>query len=640
MTGRNSPAPYSWPPSQSWDGDDGAWSSFYVRVGTPEQPVRVLPSTAGQATWVVMDGGCPSSSPASCSDDRGRLVNLNESSSRDELGVYTLELELNLGHNDTGEFGLDTLGLGTTAPSGGPSLDSQLVIGIETNNYRLGTFGLNHQPTNVSSFAQSYTSFLTSLKLQNLIPSLSWAYTAGAKYRSKGVFGSLTLGGYDASRFTPNDVSFTLASDAQRDLVVGLQSIIADYGNGTWASLLPIPILTFIDSTLPYIYLPAAACQAFESQFGLVWNSTYNLYFLDETLHQKLIDLNLNFTFTIGNEVTGHPIVDIVLPYASFDQLMGPPILANNTPYFPIRRAVNDTQYTLGRTFLQEAYVITNYDNSTFSVAQSRFDDGAQAQIIAIHPDSSTAPSDNSTAPPTKSQIGRGTEIGIATGSSIALLVILIVIGFLVRHWRMKVKRRTEKDLSIGNIFPESKNSLGSFPQEIGRNSLRNSYSELHGVHTAELLDEGMISGSGKDVKELPDWQEQALHELDTGTMQYSELHDMSTAELPSQDMEPGWSRENKKLSSGSTDTLQDLDPTSDSRSSTAVSEPQEMHTNRFTFLRIREKIATASPMGAPSSSAKRWSETPLSKPRPTLAVASSKSSPLVPVSKYNTRSK
>ena len=165
----------------------------------------------------------------------------------------------------------------------------------------------------------------------------------------------MTLGGYDASRFIPNNIPFTLAPDAQRDLVVGLQSIVATYGNGSSQPLLPASILTFIDSTLPYIYLPAAACQAFESEFGLVWNSTYNLYFLDETLHQKLINSNLNFTFTIGNDQSSKPTVDIVLPYASFDQLMGPPILANNTPYFPIRRAANDTQYTLGRTFLQEA---------------------------------------------------------------------------------------------------------------------------------------------------------------------------------------------------------------------------------------------------------------------------------------------
>jgi hypothetical protein len=29
--------------------------------------------------------------------------------------------------------------------------------------------------------------------------------------------------------------------------------------------------------------------------------------------------------------------------------------VSNQTRYFPLQRAANDTQYTLGRTFLQEA---------------------------------------------------------------------------------------------------------------------------------------------------------------------------------------------------------------------------------------------------------------------------------------------
>ena len=198
-----------------------------------------------------------------------------------------------------------------------------------------------------------------------------------------------------------------------------------------------------------------------------------------------------------------------------------------------------------------------------------------------------------------------------------------------------------EKDLSIGDTIPESKTSMASFPQEIGRNSLQKSYPELHDEPMAELLDQGMISGSHKDIKELPDWQGQALHELDTGTMEYSELHGVPTAELPSEDMIPDSGREITKLrSSGSTHDLQELDPILNSSNSTAGSEPQVMHEDRFSFLRIREKIAMASPMGAASSSAKRWSDALLVKPRPALAVASSKSLPLLPVSKYNTRSK
>ena len=40
--------------------------------------------------------------------------------------------------------------------------------------------------------------------------------------------------------------------------------------------------------------------------------------------------------------------------------MMKPPLLEEDTPYFPIRRALNESQYTLGRTFLQEAEVQQN----------------------------------------------------------------------------------------------------------------------------------------------------------------------------------------------------------------------------------------------------------------------------------------
>lgn len=219
----------------------------------------------------------------------------------------------------------------------------------------------------------------------------------------KGVFGSLTFGGYDLSRLIPNNVTFNLAPDVSRDLVVGLQSITSTAANGSTISLLPNSILTFIDSTLPYIWLPLEACEAFETAFGLTYNDTVRLYTVDDTLHQSLTARNPNFTFQIGNYRTGGPTVDIVLPYASFDLLVSYPRVLNATRYFPLRRAANDTQYTLGRTFLQEAYVslstelyrwekltllsrylITNYEHGNFSVSQARFEDGLAQNIIAL----------------------------------------------------------------------------------------------------------------------------------------------------------------------------------------------------------------------------------------------------------------
>ena len=169
----------------------------------------------------------------------------------------------------------------------------------------------------------------------------------------------MTFGGFDLSRFVPNNISFSLAPDISRDLVVGLQSITILSAHDSASqpqALLPSPILTFIDSTLPYIYLPVESCQMFEKAFGLSWNDTAAMYWVDDTVHQALMTTNPTFEFKIGNSKTGGPTVDISFPYASFDLEAKNPFISNATRYFPIQQAANESQYTLGRAFLQEAY--------------------------------------------------------------------------------------------------------------------------------------------------------------------------------------------------------------------------------------------------------------------------------------------
>lgn len=165
------------------DGDDGLWSSFPLRVGSTAQIVRVLISTAGQATWVATPDGC-NSGPPNCAQARGGLFNLTTSDTWEPKGNHSLGLEANLGYGDVGGmFGLDSLALGLSNSTGGPSLSHQVVAGLITYDFYVGVFGLGNQPTNITNFDDSYPSFLTSLKTQNLIPSLSWSYTAGAYYR-------------------------------------------------------------------------------------------------------------------------------------------------------------------------------------------------------------------------------------------------------------------------------------------------------------------------------------------------------------------------------------------------------------------------------------------------------------------------
>ena len=120
------------------EGNDGPWSSFNLRVGTPEQSLRVLVSTASPESLVVLsDYGCSNSvfpnAPSDCAVSRGTLLNANQSSTWDKLGVFGINqqgvgLEANLGYYQRAEFALDSLSIGLT----GPTLKNQTVAGIAT----------------------------------------------------------------------------------------------------------------------------------------------------------------------------------------------------------------------------------------------------------------------------------------------------------------------------------------------------------------------------------------------------------------------------------------------------------------------------------------------------------------------------
>ena len=169
----------------SRDGVDGLWSSFALRAGSPEQTLRVFISTAGTSLWAVSPQGCPKEDPPeNCADSRGGLFNSNQSQTWNGLGINGLgPNEVNLGYNDSGLYGTDTLSLGFNSASGGPTVDSQVVAAFANYDYYLGSFGLSNQPTNLTNMTEPMPSYLTSLQSKDLIPSLSWAYTAGAHYR-------------------------------------------------------------------------------------------------------------------------------------------------------------------------------------------------------------------------------------------------------------------------------------------------------------------------------------------------------------------------------------------------------------------------------------------------------------------------
>ncbi|KAL9638155.1 MAG: hypothetical protein Q9204_001600 [Flavoplaca sp. TL-2023a] len=438
--------PVSVQPSQDWDGNDGPWSTFACRVGTPPQTVRVLASTAVPETWVVSTGGCIATDPADCPDSRGVIFSPNASSTWDNVGNFALDVEKHLRNYssnwDNGNYGFDTLSLGYLG-SGGPTVETSVIAGLNTKDFYLGSIGLSPQPLNFTATDNPAPSLLGNLKTRNQIPSLSYGYSAGAPYRLKKVLGSLTLGGYDASRRPPNDTiaPFTLGDDISRDLLVGLQSIEYSDTRTTGRRLLSEGILTFIDSTVPHIWLPLDACRAFESVFGLTYDNTTDLYLVNSTLHDTLSQENASISFVLGNRVQGGETVNITFPYASFDLQVSSPIVPEPTRYFPLRRADNETQYTLGRTFLQESYLTVDYERSRFSVHQATFEDGAVPNLFPIN--SPTGPSsDASTSNRGSDGFSRGALAGTVAG---AVTLCFLMIGALcLLFWKRRRRSRIQ----------------------------------------------------------------------------------------------------------------------------------------------------------------------------------------------------
>ncbi|OQO13238.1 hypothetical protein B0A48_01466 [Cryoendolithus antarcticus] len=432
------------PPSEFFIGDDGRWSTFWVTLGTPRQSVQLLPGTSATAAnmpWVIQPEGCTGANAniTDCASIRGGLFARNQSTSwlADSLGkdvLYSLVTyeESILGLYGTAYYGFDDIQLGLVG-SGMPIIGKQLIAAYQSNDWFVGYLGLSPYAFNFSTSDAPIPSLIGNLVNRSAIPGPSWGYTAGAAYLETPVYGSLTLGGYDKARIdssnTLHDVPF--GPDISRDLVVQLLSITYDSEGTTLLSTEPISI--FIDSMVTELWLPVAVCEQFEKAFNLTWNDTASFYLIDDFVHATLAAHNPTFQFKLSSpsNISG-PLVSISIPYAALDLTASAPLYPSGSRYFPLKQAQNSTQYTLGRAFLQAAYVTADYDKQSFSVAQALFPiDWKAVDLVTIG--GSPAPG-----------LSKAAIAGIAVGGAIVLIFLVLITVWLIR----KRRRRQQGHLS------------------------------------------------------------------------------------------------------------------------------------------------------------------------------------------------
>jgi hypothetical protein len=164
--------------------------------------------------------------------------------------------------------------------------------------------------------------------------------------------------------------------------------------------------------------------------------------------------------------------------------------------YFPLKRAANDTQYTLGRTFLQETYMIADYERGALTLFPAVFPDSSiERQLVPITaPENIQDPTDVQVDP--QSGLSRTAIIGIIVGGVVLLVLVVAGAFFWIRRNRHEKALKATSEVS----GPWEKAELAS-----SRTYYR---SELDGQETCDIEHElaaPMATGNRRArLQELP----------------------------------------------------------------------------------------------------------------------------------------
>ena len=93
--------------------------------------------------------------------------------------IYPLGVSPALGYLELAELGFDNVTLGWEFLT----LENQTVAGVIAKDSYLGFFGIAPHASNFTTMDNPIPSYMQNLRNMAMIPSLSWAYTAGSQYR-------------------------------------------------------------------------------------------------------------------------------------------------------------------------------------------------------------------------------------------------------------------------------------------------------------------------------------------------------------------------------------------------------------------------------------------------------------------------
>lgn len=180
---------------------------------------------------------------------------------------------------------------------------------------------------------------------------------------------------------------------------------------------------------------------------------------MNTTQYTTLSVSNPSITFRLASSTTGGSTADIILPFKAFGLKASYPFVPNATYYFPLKRAANETQYTLGRAFLQEAYLTVDYDRGNFSVSQCTWQQSATPKIETILAPIYLANTTNNDTNPALSshpnhESKKHTPTSAIVGSVIAVGAFVILGSISFWFWRRRRRQKNKSELPAATAAP------------------------------------------------------------------------------------------------------------------------------------------------------------------------------------------
>ncbi|KAI1136833.1 acid protease [Hypoxylon sp. FL0543] len=380
--------------SEDTFGPDGPWTAVEVTL-TGTQKIAMYPGREYQSYLLTSDY-C-NQNRSLCYANQAGLYNDAESQLDTTGSTGQIQYQSGPGYM----LGVDVRGEKATSwvdtvTFGGKSIDSVSLALLNAsymaypngNWYPLtvGCLGIGAPDTVNQSFSSNDGPPINA----SLIPGYLWAHNTTAS-NSFGMHigsanppmpGSFYFGGYDQNRVV-GDI-LTYQDDYTKAITLKDVSIKVVDGSSPWgfeslggllasgnSSITSGGLQVKVDGCSPYLTLPKSTCDAVAENLPVTYNEGLGLYYwnTNDPKYTQIVSSAsaLEFVFIGGSNTQN---ISISVPFRHLNLTLTAPLVDEPTQYFPCYTGPSSS-YTLGRAFLQDAFVGANWNAKSWWLAQA-----------------------------------------------------------------------------------------------------------------------------------------------------------------------------------------------------------------------------------------------------------------------------